>query len=377
MSIVGHKIQLITNNKQDTFFRKAVGCSRFAYNWILNRYQELLSQGQKPNINKIKKEFNKIKEEEFPWIYESPKDANQQAFNNFKIGISRFFKKTSAFPKKKKKKTNESFYLSNDQIKVIGKRVCIPKLGFVKMTEELRFQGKLMSASISYQGGHWYISFAVQMNEYKKERISDDIIAIDFGVKTLATYQDGSTTESPEPLKNNLKRLAKYQRRLSRKQKGSKNVEPSNNYKKQRTKVSKLHKKITNIRQDFTHKLTSRLCRENQTIIIEDLCVKAWNKLFGKKAIDGCVGEIRRQLMYKKEIIDNNLIIIDKWFPSSKMCSFCGNIKPKLDLNERVYNCEHCSCSINRDENAAKNLYTRGLREMYACGHLTAGLSQD
>lgn len=370
--MLSHKIQLLPTKEQQTAFSKACGCSRFAYNWGLNKWNEMYIAWKgnntlpKPTANLVKKEFNKIKEVEFPWIYESPKDSNQQPFANLGNAFKSFFNKVRNYPVKKKKGKRDSFYISNDQFKINVTHIQLPIIGQVKLTENLRFDGKIMSCTVSRQADSWFASINVEVGDYKKERKAGNKIGIDFGIKTLITDNNGNEVQSPRPLKNNLKRLRRLSKRLSKKKVGGKNRE------KAKIKLSKLHKRILDIRKDFTHKLTTQLCNENQVIIIEDLCVKTWSKMFGKSGTDGCVGEIIRQLSYKKQIYGNILHKIDKWFPSSQICSCCGNRKTDLKLRDRLYECDKCGLKINRDFNSGKNIYTVGLTEINACGYQTS-----
>jgi putative transposase len=370
--ILSHKIEILPNDEQKIQLVKACGCARFAYNWGLNRWNEMYQAWKgnntlpKPNANLIKKEFNSIKEKEYPWIYDSPKDANQQPFANLGKAFKAFFDKTRKYPVKKKKGKRDSFYISNDMFRLDDNHIKLPLIGKVKLTEKLRFEGKIMSCTVSRQADSWFASLNVDVGEYKKPRKSNNKIGIDFGIKTLITDQNGNEIQSPKPLKTNLRKLKRLSKRLSKKKEGSKNRE------KAKIKLSKLHKRISDIRKDFTNKLTTQICNENQVIIIEDLCVKSWSKMFGKSGTDGCVGEIIRQLSYKKEIYGNILHKIDRWFPSSQICSCCGNRKLDLKLCDREYHCSNCGLKINRDWNASKNIYTVGLTEIDACGYLAS-----
>lgn len=370
--ILSHKIQLLPNKDQETQLAKSCGCSRFAYNWGLNKWNEMYNAWKgdntlpKPSKNLIRKEFNKIKEAQFPWIYDSPKDSNQRAFINLGYAFSNFFNKISNKPKFKKKGHGDSFYVSNDRVKLVDYVITLSVIGQIKLTEKLRFEGKIMSCVVSRQSDKWFASIAVEMQNYTKPRISDNTIALDIGVKTLLTDQDGNKTESPKPLKKSLKRLAKASRVHSRRKVGSKRRE------KARKRLAKVHKRISDVRKDFTHKTTTDICRKNQTVIIEDLCVKGWSGMFGKNAVDGCAGELIRQLKYKKDIYGADLIIVDRWFPSTKTCSGCGNVKA-IGLSERTYSCDKCGLTIDRDHNAAINLYTFGLKEINARGQGTSG----
>jgi putative transposase len=359
---LAHKIELKPNKEQRNMLVRAAGCARFTYNWALAEWERQYKNGEKPTAMKLKKQFNSIKQQEFPWIYESPKDANQQPFANLQKAFDRFFKKTSACPVFKKKYTNDSFYISNDQFKIDKKFIKLPLIGKIKLEEELRFEGKIMSATVSRQADRWFVSISVEMETYEKPRISNKTIALDFGIKTFAVDQNGTEYISPKPLKNKLQKLKRYQRIYSRRKDGSQNK------KKQRTKVAKIHKEIKDLRHDFTHKFTTQICRENQTIVIEDLNLKNWSKMFGKSGIDGGVGEARRQIKYKSLIYNNNLVVIDKWTPTSKSCSSCGSYKNDLKLSDRLFRCADCGHEMDRDHNAARNIYASGHAQMRRIG---------
>lgn len=356
--ILSHKIQLNPSKEQQQMLEKAAGCARFSYNWALAEWKKQYEAGEKPTSNKLLKQFNSIKEKEFPWIYDSPKDANQRPFTNLQTAFDNFFNKRSKYPKFKKKWFNDSFYVSNDRFWINGTVIKLPVIGKMKLVEPLRFDGNIMSGVVSRKADKWFISISVEMDNYQKQRIDNKTIALDFGIKTFAVDQNGEAYDAPKPLKNKLQKLKKYQRIYSRRKDGS------SNKKKQRVKVAKIHKEISDLRHDFTHKFTTQICRENQTIIIEDLNLKSWSKMFGKSGIDGGVGMARQQLKYKSLIYKNNLIIIDKWAPTSKSCSSCGCYKSDLLLSDRIFKCEDCGHEMDRDWNAARNIYVSGMRQL-------------
>jgi putative transposase len=372
---LSHKIALETNQEIEIFFAKACGCARFAYNWGLSKwksmYQTWLGDNTKPkpSAKLIKKLFNEIKEEEFPWIYDSPKDANQQAFAYLDKAFSAFFKQVSKYPKFHKKGRKDSFYISNDKFRIEDGYVVLPKIGRVKMTEPLRFEGKINGAVISRHADTWFISINMQPIKYKRERTDSDIVALDVGVKSVYVDSKGNNVVSPKPLRENLKKLARAQRRLSRRKVGS------NNREKAKRQVTRIHARVKNIRSDFTHKLTNKICSENQVIILEDLTCKNWLKMFGKSAADNCVGELRRQIKYKAELYDGSVVMIDRWEPTSKTCSCCGWVNKDLTLANRTFQCKICNMVKDRDENAAINIHTLGYRGIYACGLFTSGVS--
>lgn len=355
MNNLSHKIQLIPTKEQEQYFTKACGISRFAYNWGVAhaKNQEHI------DTNALKKEFNSIKKEQFPWVYEVHKDANQQPFNDLNKAYTNFFNKISKLPTFKNKHKSNSFYVGNDKFKIINNYISFYPIGKVKLTELLRFEGKILYARINKQADKWFVSISVEVGNYKKERVSDNLVGIDLGIKTALVCSNGEEFQAPKPLKNNLKKLKKLQRSASKKQKGSQNRKKANK------KVAKLHYKIACIRKDFLNKASTKICRENQTIVIEDLHVKGMmkNHCLARAISDIGFGEFRKQLTYKSEIYGNNLIIANRWFPSSKTCHNCGCIKDDLTLSDRVYKCEHCGFELDRDLNAALNLHSLGLRE--------------
>jgi putative transposase len=339
-----HLIQLKPTAEQKQAFAKACGTARFTYNWALACYKEALDKGEKPNIDALKKQWNASKPE---WVYESPKDANQQPFTNLKASFSKFFSKLSAFPSFKKKGQRDSFYVSNDKFSINGKEVRLPVIGKVKMTESLRFEGKIQSGTVSRKGDKWFLSISVQ-TEIEDTRATTGTVGIDLGIKSLAVLSDKTEVPNPKPLKTNLQRLHRLQKAMSRKLKGSKN------WVKSVTKLRKLYYKISCVRNDNIHKATTTIAKNHGTVVVETLGVSNMLKNSRlSRAISDCgFYEFKRQLLYKcRKVVE-----APRFYPSSKTCSGCGNIKDVLLLSERTYKCTSCSLSINRDLNAAINL---------------------
>jgi putative transposase len=362
--ILSHKIQLNPSQEQIIALNKAVGVSRFAWNWALDKVKTKLENKELINILNLKKEFNSIKLEQYPWIYESPKDANQQPFTNLSKTLNRYFKnKDISFPKFKTKYKNDSFYVSNDKFKINNKSIYIPHIGLIRLTEPLRFQGKIMSAVVSRKAGRWFVAISVEIENYHKNLTSNNQIGLDLGITDFATLSDGQKFKSPKPLKANLAKLKRANQSLSRKK------ESSNNRRKAKISLQKIHYRITNIRKDFLHKFTSKLCAENQAIAIENLKVSNMvkNHKLSRAILDLGWHEFKRQLKYKCEIWGNDIAIIDTWFPSSKLCSDCGFKVNKMPLNIREWICHNCKSEHDRDINAANNLKnTLGYREIHA-----------
>jgi putative transposase len=360
--ILAHRIALDLTVEQRIAMARAAGVARFTWNWALARWEEQYKAGEKPNAGKLKKEFNALKREEFPWMLESPKDANQQPFANLDKAYRRFFKKTAKRPKFKRKGQHDSFYVSNDKFTVDGLDLRLPVIGHVRLTEELRFGGKITAATVSREADRWFISIQVDTSVERK-RTANGEAGIDLGLKTAVVTSDGQTFEAPKPLKAGLKKLRRLARAHSRKKKGS------NNQKKSTTRLARHHARIKRIRQDWLHKVTTKLVRENQTLCLEDLNVKGMmgNRKLSRAISDVGFYEFRRQLEYKARLYSSQVVVINRWLPTSKACSNCACVKNVLALSERVYACEHCGFELDRDLNAARNILAAGLA-VTACG---------
>jgi putative transposase len=367
--ILAHRIALDPTVKQRIALAKACGVARFTWNWALAEWDKQYKAGKKPSALALKAQWNASKKKQFQWVYESPKDANQQPFTNLGNAFKRFFTKKAKHPVFKKKGERDSFYVSNDKFKVKGKRIVLPVIGTVRLTEPLRCDGKIMAAVVSRQAERWFVSIQVEVGDIKRQRTGNGEIGIDLGLKHALICSDGQVFDAPKPLKTNLRRLQRRSRQHSRKQKGS------NNRKKAQCRLARLHARIQRIRYDWQHKVTTKIARENQTVCLEDLNVKGMmaNRRLSRALSDVGFAEIRRQLEYKTNMHGGKVIVIDRWFPSSKKCSRCGAVKDSIALNERVFHCDRCGFEIDRDLNAARNICTVGLTGTYACGPEGAG----
>jgi putative transposase len=306
---------------------------------------------------------------------DSPKDANQQPFTNLNKAFTRWFKgmkkgdKRVRHPVFKHKGDRDSFYISNDRFTVEDRVVHLPVIGNVRLREPLRFDGKVMSATVSREADCWFISITVKIPEYHKQRIANGSIGIDLGLKTTVVCSDGQRFSAPKPLKGNLNRLRRLSRQHSRKQKGS------NRRRKSQLRLARLHRRISNISKDWLHKVTTKICSENQTICLEDLNVKGMmaNHHLARAIADVGWYEFRRQITYKSKIYGDEVGIVGRWSPTTKTCSRCGCKKDFISLSERVFRCCHCGNVIDRDDNAAINIHTAGLAEIYARGQESSG----
>jgi putative transposase len=347
-----HKICLEPTHKQEQYFRKACGTARFTWNWALNEWQNQLKSGLKPTAFQLKKQFNAIKPTDFPWTYEVTKYASQQPFMFLQTAFQRFFEGKSRYPKFKKKGHRDSFYVGNDQIKVNGNRLKLPKLSAIKMHETLRFNGQIVSTTISRTANKWFVSLTIKLTSTPALSKSQAGVGVDLGIKSLATLSNGEVFYAPKPLKKYLKKLKRLQRGLCRRKKDSHN----RYFWKQ--KIAFVNAKIVNIRQNSLHQLTSYLTKHFAGIVIEDLNVKGMlaNHKLARAISDIGLYEFRRQLEYKSKLKGNWLLIADRWFPSSKICSNCGSKKEELKLSQRIYHCGACGHQMERDLNAAQNL---------------------
>jgi putative transposase len=376
-----HKIALIPTQAQQSYFTCACGTARMVWNWALAEWNNQVAAGLKPNAMALKKQFNDVKYVLFLWLKDIHRDAHSQPFTYLARAWNRFFidikaGKPAHAPKfKKKGRCRDSFYVANDKFRLEGMTIYLPKIGTVSMREELRFSGKILGATVSRQADRWFVAIQVEVPDaqYYRPRIDDGVTGVDLGIKAAATLSNGEAVPSPKPLKKALRRLRIRARRLSRKLEAAKiiagfgrksklpkgtRLPVSNNRKKSAERLAKLHMRVANIRMDFTHKLTTRLCRENQAVVIEDLHVKgmlANDKL--SRAISGVgVGQMQMQLEYKAQRYGTQLIVADRWYPSSRLCSSCGWHNDTLTLSDREWTCPACGIHHDRDVNAAINL---------------------
>ena len=354
-----HKIRLYPNNAQATYFTKACGVARFAYNWGLAEWKRLFEAGEPVNEGIIRKRLNAIKNEQFPWMLEVTKCAPQLAIkNDLHNAFMNFFAKRAEFPKFHKKGVHDSFSLSNDQFGIKDEFVRIPKLGEVRLAEKLRFTGKILSATVSRTADKWFISIQIELADNTTQTCKNQAVGVDFGVKSLAVLSDGTVIYSSKASRKYENKLRRLNQELSRRRGAKKGEKQSANFKKTKRKIARLYAKITWLRADETHKLTTMLTQNYSLIGIEDLNVKGMmsNHKLARSIADATLSEARRQLEYKSEASGSRVVVADRWFPSSKTCSNCGAVKETLDLSERVYHCEVCGFICDRDANAANNL---------------------
>ena len=373
------KIKLKPNNKQQTKMFQFCGAKRFAYNWALSREQENYKNGGKfISDNELRKEFTQLKkQEEYKWLYSISNNVTKQAIKDACMSYKRFFKGQSKFPKFKSKKTDRpSFYVDNVKIKFTSTHVKLEniaisqkknkaKLNWVRLVEKNKIPTncKYINPHVVFDGINWWITVGIEYDDNTETPVNDGI-GIDLGVKDLAICSDKNTYKNinkTQKIKKLEKRKRRLQRSISRKYLNNKKGDSYNktrNIIKSEKRLLKLNKRLTNIRQDYINKSTTEIInRKPKFITIEDLNIKGMmkNKHLSKAIQQQKLYEFRRQLEYKCRWNNIELRIVDRYFPSSKLCHECGCIKKDLKLSDRIYKCD-CGYVEDRDYNASLNL---------------------
>ncbi len=376
--LIAHRIALDPNNVQATYFARAAGTARFAYNWALAEWKrqydawKLDNSLPKPSQAALRRQLNALKREQFPWMLAVTKNAPQMAIIQLGDAFKNFFAGRAKYPQFRKKGVHDRFTLTNDQFSLDGCRIRIPNLGWVRMRESLRFVGKIMSATISRVAERWFVSITVDTpdNSHLPKAENQGAVGVDLGVSALATLSTGETIDGPKPHKALLARLQRLSRSLSRKEKGS------TNRKKAKGKLAKLHARIAAIRSDALHHITTNLTRRFHTIGIEDLNVRGMvkNRHLARSIADMGFFEFRRQLEYKAAMRGAQVVVADRFYPSSKTCSYCGHRLEALLLTRREWTCPSCGTHHDRDVNAAVNLKNMAVSStVSACGEEGSG----
>ena len=382
-----HRIRLDPTPEQRDYFARAAGTARRVWNWALAEWNRQVGAGLKPNAMALKKQFNRIKyldpdwqdADGQPWLRTIHRDAHAQPFAHLAKAWSSYFERHRAGQSahrprfKKKGRCRDAFYVANDRFRMDGMAVILPKIGRVTLRERLRWPGRIMGASVGRDADHWFLAVQVEVpdNVAHRARRGDGVTGVDLGVSAAATLSSGEKIPAPRPLAAALRRLRIRSRRQSRKveaaKKGARIEGPipkgtrlpvSKNRTCGARALARLQSRIARVRRDFTHKLTTRLCRENQTVVIEDLHVSGMlaNRRLARAIADVGFYEIRRQLQYKAARYGTRLVLADRWYPSSKLCSACGEKYAALGLGERTWTCAACGAHHDRDVNAAINL---------------------
>jgi putative transposase len=349
-----HKIQLIPTNSQKNLLHQSFGVRRHSYNWALAKWKELYELGEKPNVYMLVKLQNSIKKKEFPFYKNVNKCSPQYAIHDLGNAFKKMWKEKSGYPRFKKKGEKDSYIAveSEKDFKQKDNKIWLPRIGWVRCHENLRFNGKVNNVTVKKVADKYFAFVNIITNDTSTICENQAVVGVDLGIKTLLTCSDGKTFENPKSLLRGLKSLKRSQRSLARKKKGSLNR------KKQINVVAKKHYKISCMRKNALHQATSYLVKNYGTIVIEDLNVKGMvkNHKLAQAINDASFGEFKRQITYKSEWSGVKLLVADRFFASSKICSCCGQKKEVLKLSERVFKCFNCENKLDRDLNASINL---------------------
>ena len=366
-----YKYRLYPSREQMIFFEKSFGCVRYVYNWALNqRIESYQKDGTRLSwVDSCKRLTELKKQKETEWLKEVANQSLQSSIRNMDSAFTRFFREKKGFPKYKSKKRSKNTFQYVDKVSIdfTTNKVNLPKCGWVKFGKNREFEGKMGTCTISKTTtGKYYISILVEDGKSLPQKPiinMDTAVGIDVGIKDFAVLSNGQTFPNPKFLENNEKRLKVLQIRLSRKQKGS------NRRERVRLAVAKQYEKIRNRRDNFIHQVTSKIIRENQTIVIEDLNIDGMlkNHCLAKHISSASWSEFFRQLQYKSEWYGRNLIRVGRFEPSSKMC-LCGYVNKDLTLKDREWNCPNCGRHNDRDLLAAVNIKRFGLQKQNLIG---------
>lgn len=352
MTYLAYKTKLKLNNQQKTLMRQSAGYARWVWNWALDFKQKAYEQKIKLNKSQLRKYYTNHVKPSYSWQSQLSSKIYQYVFINLDEAYKRFFQRLAQYPKfKNKGKSANSFTLdaSGKPIIINGRLHKLPFFGYLK-TYELLPVCSTKKVTFSEQAGDWFISFFVEVDFLPTEK-KRDRVGVDLGISKLATLSCGNVFENPKAYIKALKRLARLQRDLSRK------VFQSSNWQKAKLKVQKAHRQVADIRSNAIHHLTSYLAKNHGTIVLEDLNVRGLmkNRHLSKALSDAALGMICQQTEYKCERYSSRLVLADRFFPSSQLCSNCGH-RQKMPLSVRIFDCEACNNKKDRDWNASLNL---------------------
>ena len=372
-----HKITLDPNRDQIAWFYQQCGYAKFAFNQSLFDFKTELASDTFLSKNKLASRFNQ-KKKAYEWTQAQDQRAAKYAIDHLGAAIDNWKSKRAKFPRLKKRGCKHSYTTDEQSVRMEGKRIKLPKIGWVKTFEELRFIGKIVSVTLSRTAHRWFASISVEVEEpirrcpvssehidwfashtdigtpHQIERSIYPTIGIDVGISTLATLDDGTKYDNPKPLKRYERKLAREQRKLSRK------TFLSANWYKQKRKVERLHYRIACIRRDAHHQATTDILKCASKIGIETLQVANLlkNRKLAKGLSDAALSGFLEKLKTKAKSLGIPIVQADRFFASSRNCSTCGHKKDDLTLSDRQYHCSICGASIDRDVNAALNLRT-------------------
>ncbi len=360
-----YKCRAYPDPEQASVLNRTFGCVRVVWNRTLAwRHQRYYGEQVKTNFTQANAYLTAMKAtEDLAWLNEVASVPLQQAIRHQQVAFSNFFAKRARYPRYKSRNGRQSAEYTRS-----GFRYRYGQLFLAKMDTPLEFTWSWPDVDVALIDpttvtvsrdpcGRWYVSLAVDVADPVQPPATGAVVGVDLGIKDFAVTSDGEKIPNPRSLAKRERNLARYQRRLARCQKGSANRA------KARAKVARAHRKVRASRTDFLHRASARLVRDRDVIVLEDLAVKNMvrNRSLAKAISDCGWGEFRRQLEYKAATAGRHVIVIDRWYPSSKTCSACGYLLASLSLSTRTWQCPSCGIRHDRDVNAAKNILAAGL----------------
>lgn len=356
-----YRFRLCPTQAQGQAFLSLAGSRRFVFNWALARRKAHYAETQKTlSLKELSAELTALKkQEETAWLKESDSQLLQQALADCDRAFKNFFEKRARFPRFKSKHRDTPAFRIPQRVRADGNRLYVPKVGWVKFRKSQDIDGTTKSATFKREAdGHWYVSL---VSEFEMPDVplppvpESEVVGIDLGLKDFVTLSDGRRKPAERFFRKAERKLRRAAKTLSRRKRGS------NRYTQARRKLARIHRRVANQRNDFVHQTTAKLVKEFSGFCIEDLSVKGMAKTkLSKSVLDAAFGEFRRQLEYKSIWHRKHLAVIDRFFPSSKLCGDCGAINTELTLGDREWTCA-CGAVHDRDLNAARNIKREGL----------------